>query len=168
MKKISLLVTFVALMSICSFAQLSPISKGQLQFNLGSGISNIGVPIRLGFDVGLKNNISIGPEISYRNYSNEWGNATYNHDIFGFSLNGNYHFNQVLGISPNWDIYAGINAGFYHWKSDRGYSGKGKSGLGFGLQVGGRYYWNDFWGINAEFSGGNTVRSGKLGLSVRF
>jgi len=168
MKKISLLVALLVVISISSFAQLSPLSRGQLQFNLETGLSNRGMPILVGFDVGLNHDISIGAELSYRNYSTEWGNATYNHNIFGFSGNGNYHFNRILGISPNWDLYSGINAGFYHWKSDRGYDGVGKSGLGVGIQIGARYYWSDFWGINAELKGDNSVRSMKIGLSVRF
>ncbi len=28
---------------------------------------------------------------------------------FGLSFNGNYHFNTVLEIPKDWDLYAGLN-----------------------------------------------------------
>ena len=168
MKRIIFFLAFTSCIAFNSVAQEYPLTKSSLQFNIGSGISNWGIPFNFGFDIGLKYDISIGAELSYRNYSGEVANASYNSKILGFSGNGNYHFNRIFGMPPNWDFYAGINAGFYHWKSDRGYDRVGKSGFGFGIQVGGRYYWSEFWGINAELIGGNKVRTGKIGLSVRF
>ena len=88
--------------------------------------------------------------------------------ITGISGNGNYHFNRILGIPSNWDFYAGLNLGFYVWNSSSDYPGDHNSGLGLGAQVGGRYYFNNKFGLNLEFGGGNAFDGGKIGVSIKF
>jgi outer membrane immunogenic protein len=39
--------------------------------------------------------------------------------------------------------------------------------LGLGIQVGGRYYFNEKFGLNLEFGGGNYVSGGKFGISLK-
>jgi hypothetical protein len=67
-----------------------------------------------------------------------------------------------LNIPQNWDFYAGLNIGFRI-----GLDNATSSGLDLGAQVGGRYYWNDKWGVNVEFGGGSTMAGGGVGLSLR-
>ncbi len=165
MKKISIICSFV-LFTTCLFAQ-SQISKGQSQFNAGFGLSSWGLPLYIGLDYGMMEDITVGGELSYRSYSDHFFGENYKHTIIGISGNGNYHFNSLLNIPDNIDFYAGLNLGFYIWSSSSSYTGDNASRLGLGLQVGGRYYFNDKLGVNLELGGGNAFATGKLGLSFR-
>ena len=167
MKKSNYLLA-VALLFIAgtAFSQ-SPIEKGQNQLNLGVGLSGWGVPFYLGIDHGVHPDITIGGELSYRAYRENYKKEYYNHSILGVSGNANYHFNSVLNIPSDWDLYAGLNIGFYNWSSPNDYYGDHTSGLGLGGQVGGRYYLNNKVGLNLEFGGGNAFSGGKFGVSVK-
>lgn len=163
MKK-KILTMAMVLFSGVLFAQTSPVREGQLQMNFGFGMSNYGLPIYVGLDYGVHPDITIGGELSFYSFD-KWG---YHHSVTSISGNANYHFNTALGIPSNWDFYAGLNLGFSAWNSDAGYSGSHTSGLGIGAQVGARYYWDNKWGINLEFGGGNEFNGGKVGVSVKF
>lgn len=80
-------------------------------------------------------------------------------------VNGNYYFDHVFGIKDNaWDVYGGIGAGygFYNGKKDK------DNDIDLGLHVGGRWFWNDKWGIYLQLGGYNTRgASGGLGLTVK-
>lgn len=148
------------------FAQ-NPVSEGQSQFNAGVGLSSWGMPVYFGLDYGIQKDITLGGELSYRSYSENWDHDNYNHSVIGISGNGNYHFNSLLKIPTNWDFYAGLNLGLYIWNSPNNYGGSNSSGLGLDAQIGGRYYFTDKIGINLEFGGGNAFSGGKLGISVK-
>jgi outer membrane immunogenic protein len=165
MKKI---ITCIALLfaSTVMFAQ-APISVGQSQFNAGVGLSSWGIPVYLGLDFGVHPDITMGPELTFRNYHDNWSGNKYNHSIIGISGNANYHLNRILNIPSNWDFYAGLNIGFYIWRSPDGYAGSRSSGLGIAGQVGGRYYFSDTFGLNLEFGGGNAFSGGKFGISIK-
>lgn len=160
---------FVLLVSFSTnlFAQ-SPIEVGQMQFNGGFGFSNYGLPIYLGLDYGFKDDISLGGELSFRSYNDNILGSKYNHSIIGISANANYHFNTLLDLTNEYDVYGGLNLGFYVWNSSGNYPGSRSSGIGLGLQIGGRYYFNDNLGVNLEFGGGNAASGGKAGISYRF
>ena len=160
-----ILVTCLALSSIL-FAQ-NPIEKGQAQINAGLGFSTYGLPVYVGVDYGIHEDITIGGEFSYRSFNQDYVGSKYSHKIYGFLGNANYHFNNLLGIEPKYDVYGGLNIGFYSWSSPNGYKGNGSSGLGLGLQIGGRYYFSDKFGINLEVGGGNATSGGKIGISIK-
>lgn len=166
MKK--LFVFTITLLSFCSIKAQSPIEVGQSQINGGFGFSNYGLPVYVGFDYGFREDVTLGGEVSFRSYNDNIIGTKYSHTIIGISGNANYHFNSLLDISSDYDVYAGLNIGFYIWNSSGGYPGNRTSGLGLGLQVGGRYYFNDNWGVNLEFGGGNAASGGKIGISYRF
>lgn len=163
------LFSFIAVLIYTStmlFSQ-TPLPKGSSQLNVGVGLSSWGIPFYLGFDAGMKNDFSLGVEGSFRyNYEN-WRQNRYRHNIIGISGNANYHFNRVFGMTPNWDLYAGLNIGFYIWNYAPGFDGNRTSGLGLGAQVGGRYYFSSKTGINFEFGSGNAFSGGKVGLSFK-
>ncbi len=147
-------------------------TKGQTQFNAGVGFSSWGVPVYIGLDHRVHPNFSLGGELSYHSYDeNYWYNShdshKYHHSIIGFSGNGNYHFNQLLNIPREWDFYAGLNIGFYVWNSPDDYPGSHTSGLGLGAQLGGRYYFSDNFGVNMEFGGNNAFSGGKIGITIK-
>lgn len=167
MKKNIFLATIALLLfSSFSFAQGSlPIGRSQL--NLGVGLSEWGIPIYIGVDYGVHQDITIGGEFSFRSYNENWDQDKYHHSIMGFSGNANYHFNTILNIPQNWDFYAGLNLGFYVWNSPDNYLGDHKSGLGLGAQIGGRYYFSDKVGLNLEFGSGNSFSGGKFGVTFK-
>jgi len=162
MKKKLLTIPLLFLSTIL-FAQ-NPIAQGQTQLNFGAGFSDWGLPLYIGLDHGVHPDITIGGELSFHSAEKDH----YHHNVVGISANGNYHFNRVMNIPSNWDFYGGLNVGFFIWNSDHDYDGNHSTGLGLGVQVGGRYYWNDRWGINLEFGGGNEFNGGKIGVSVKF
>lgn len=145
------------------------LAKGGKQLNAGVGFSGWGLPLYVGLDFGVHKDISVGGELSFRSYRNNWGNNYYVHNIIGISANGNYHFNSLLKIPKEWDFYAGLNLGYYIWTTNnKNYAGSGGSGVGVGLQVGGRYYFSKNFGLNLELGGGNAFSGGKFGISYIF
>ena len=160
----------VPIVSVFSFAQ-NPLAKGSSQLNIGVGLSEWGIPIYGGIDYCVEKDITIGAELSYRSYNegnDYWKkNKYYRSSIIGFSGNFNYHFNSALKISRKYDLYAGLNLGFYSWSTPDGYEGSHTSGIGLGAQVGARYYFSNTVGINLELGTGNAFSGGKFGLSIK-
>ncbi len=165
MKKITLLFLIIA-SSIITYAQ-NPLPKGKAQINAGLGLSSYGVPLYFGLDYGVHQDITVGGEISFRSFSENYKGIGYSQNVIGISGNGNYHFNTILNIPKEWDFYAGLNLGFYLWNTPNNYPGSNSSGLNLGLQVGGRYYFTQKVGINLELGGGNVFSSGKLGVTIK-
>lgn len=165
MKKLILITTLVLITGF-AFSQ-NPLPKGKSQLNLGVGLSGWGVPIYIGIDYGASRDITIGAEVSFRSYNENWKNNRYHHNITGISGNANYHFNRILDISQKWDLYAGANLGFYVWSSPYNYDGNHNSGLGLGAQIGTRYYLSNKVGLNLEFGGGNAFAGGKFGVTIK-
>lgn len=167
MKRICYLIAFsLILISGQSFGQ-NALSVSKTQLNFGVGFSDRGIPLYIGLDYGVHPDITLGVEFSYRSYRENWNSADYNHRVIGFSGNGNYHFNRLFKIPKKWDLYAGLNIGFYVWSSPNNYFGDHNSGLGLGAQIGGRYYLSERLGLNIEFGGGNAFSGGKFGLSIK-
>ena len=166
MKKIYLIITLIIATASSVLAQ-NPIAKGQAQLNAGVGLSSWGIPVYVGLDYGVHPNITIGGELSYRSYNKRYKDYKYHHSIIGFSGNANYHFNNLLDIPSDWDFYAGLNLGFYHWNSPNNYEGSYNSGIGLGAQIGGRYYFTEKLGVNLELGGGNVFSGGKFGISLK-
>ena len=144
-----------------------PVSKGESQINFGVGLSSWGVPVYLGFDYGVHPDITLGAEASFRSFNDNWHNNRYKHSVIGILGNANYHFNTILNIPSPWDFYAGLNLGFYTWRSPNDYEGSHTSGLGLGAQIGGRYYFSRNTAINLEFGGSNAFTNGKIGLTIK-
>jgi outer membrane immunogenic protein len=167
MRRALLLTALSFVLSINNLIAQSPLPLGKTQLNLGVGLSGWGVPVYLGFDYSVHKDITIGGEFSYRSYNENWKSVYYRHNVMGFSGNANYHFNSLLKIPQIWDLYAGLNIGFYAWSSPRTYSGSNNSGLGLAAQIGGRYYFNSKVGVNLELGGGNAFSGGKFGLTIK-
>ena len=150
MKKITLLFV-VILIAATIFGQggAAPLSKGQKQLNFGLGAGSNGLPVYAGIDFAVHNDVTVGPVIKLR----------IDDDIsFGLLARGDYHFNSIIGIPREWDFYAGASLGFF---------GGNDFDVDFGIQVGGRWYWSDKWGLNLEFGGG-TGYSSAIGVSMKF
>ncbi|HUX95802.1 MAG TPA: outer membrane beta-barrel protein [Bacteroidales bacterium] len=167
MKKLSIIL-LLSVISMFTISAQAPLSNGKAQLNAGVGFSGWGIPLYVGMDFGISRDITLGFEGSFRQYKEKYIDVRYNSTILGISGNGNYHFNRVLNIPSNWDFYAGLNIGFYAWTSPDGYPGDGNSGLGLGLQIGGRYFVSNNFGLNLEVGGGNAFSGGKFGITYIF
>ncbi len=141
--------------SIFAFSQ-SPIGKGGRQLNFGFSGNSSYVPVYASFDFGIHPDITIGPQAGL--------DLGFNYLNLGFR--GDYHFNTLMGIPPEWDFYAGASTGF----SIQLRTGvvNAKNGYLLGGQVGGRWYWSDQWGLNLEIGASNLFGTGRVGLSMRF
>lgn len=161
MKKTLLLVSFM-IISFFAFSQeantmsgqtgQAPLAKGQKQINFGLGLDTDGLPVYVQFDFAIARNVTVSPMVALIGGSSE--------SYTTLGVHGDYHFNSLLDIPSDWDFYAGANLGF------RFYMGQstGTSALHLGVQVGGRYYWNQKWGVNLEFGGGAGF-GGRIGVS---
>lgn len=135
-----------ALLSICMTGLVAqrggsaPLSRGDKQINFGLGFSNHGLPVYGSLDIGVHPDITITPEVHmvlpFAGHDNFGG---------GILVKADYHWNYLIGIPREWDFYAGVRAGV-------GFDGDVWPELG--LQVGGRWYWSDRWGLNLEIAGG--------------
>jgi outer membrane immunogenic protein len=164
MKKIILTLTILC---ATNFLNAQTVGVRPTMFNAGVGFSSWGVPVYLGLDFGVHPDITIGGEVSFRSFNERFGPNRYNHSVIGLSGNFNYHFDRVLKLPSPWNIYAGLNVGFYMWNSPKNYNGNYNSGLGLGAQLGVRYFFNDRVGINLELGGGNAFSGGKIGLTFK-
>lgn len=142
---------------VCLFSNVYAqyaLQTGKFQFNGGLGINQSiwGIPLYAGFDYGFDKNISFGGDLSVRTFVTS---ADYS-SIFGLSANANYHFVDLLGINDIYDVYAGVDFGFY--------TGLNKPNAG--AHIGARYYFNKNVALNAELGGSVAFSAGKVGLSV--
>ncbi|OBX20978.1 uncharacterized protein DUF3575 [Gelidibacter algens] len=143
----------------------APLEKGDTQLNAGFGISGWGTPVYAGVDYGIAPNITVGAEGSFRSYSQ----TGFKSSIIGLQANGNYHFNEILEIPSEWDVYAGASTNYYIWNTDSRYESLAEgSGFGIGIQIGARYFFSKTFGINLEGGGGNATSGGKLGITYKF
>ncbi len=172
MKKLNFIILFITLTSTVALAQ-GTLGKGGKQLNAGVGFSSWGVPIYAGLDFGVHESITIGPKVSYRNYNYRSSFYNYSQSLFVLSFNGNYHFNKVLNLPSEWDLYAGLSVGYYLWSDAKVSSGgtiitgTNASTLGLDAQIGVRYFFTKNFGLNLEFGGG-TGTGGNFGITYKF
>lgn len=140
------------------------LGEGNAQLNAGVGLSGWGIPLYVGVDYGITQDITVGGELSYRSHTRY--ETTYTG--IAVSANGNYHFNRVLEIPSEIDFYAGLSLGYYYWTTNEIHSDDYlTSRLGFAAQIGGRYFFSDKFGLNLEIGGGN-VFGAKAGITYKF
>lgn len=170
MKKVNFILILVMISSV-AVAQ-GTLEKGAKQLNAGLGFSSLGVPIYVGVDFGVHEAITVGPRISYRKYSESVFGNKYSQSLTVISFNGNYHFNELLQLPAEWNVYAGLTLGYYVWSDVKwdnttynNFGGK-SSGIGFDAQVGARYFFNDRFGVNLELGGG-TGSGGIIGITYK-
>lgn len=170
MKKLLLFGALVA----ASFAFGQRVQKGEAQLNAGLGLGNSwgGLPIYVGADYGIHDDITIGVQGSFASKSETYLTNNFNLNWFSIGANGNYHFNRLLNIPNNWDLYAGATLVYNKVSlkdNNSSFPGYGEaSSFGLAGQVGARYYFTNNLAINAEFGGGDFASGGKVGISYKF
>ncbi len=130
----TLFLTLVLFVTTVAHSQYA-LQTGKMQVNGGIGLSSWGLPLYAGLDYGFDKNISFGGEVSFRSFSERILGERYSSSIIGLAGNANYHFVEMLGIDDLFDVYAGLNLGFYIWNNvelggGNAFSG-GKVGLSF-------------------------------------
>jgi hypothetical protein len=153
MKKISLflVITFCTLGLLAQNRGTAPLAKGEIQLNFGAGIYQKGIPTYFSVDIALHKDVTLTPEVhALIPFPDEKFKG-------GFLVKADYHWNYLIGIPANWDFYAGARAGV---------SFGGDVYPELGIQVGGRWYWSDKWGMNLEFGFG-TGFGATFGLSAK-
>lgn len=140
MKKL-ILVSAVLISAIAANAQ------AQKYLNFGG----LGTGVYAGLEFPLGSQVTLGPQLS----------TDYELEKLVLAAKGNFYFDELFGLSSEWDVYAGANVG---WRIDN--DNNDNSGGNWGVQIGGRWFWNDKWGLNAEFGGGSGVLGG-LGVTMK-
>lgn len=136
--------TFILLVAL-TIGATSVYGQATKQLNLGL--------IGASYEMPLGKNISIAPVASI-----DW-----DFDWITLGVKSNYYFDTLLKLPTAWDVYAGAGAGFAI-----GMDNGNSSELDLGLQVGGRWFWNEKWGVYLEFGGGNTSGgSGGVGVTMK-
>ena len=181
MKKILFLAGL--LLTVATASAQATLDKGALQLNAKLGFSGWGVPITVGVDYGIADDITVGGELSYRSYKTtgityvteqvgifrmEVPRSTdYRHSIFGILANGNYHFNRLFKLPSQVGVYAGLSLGYFIASSPSGYTGSSYSPFGYSVQTGARYFFNDKFGVNVEIAGGLVGGEFKAGVTYK-
>ncbi|WP_185290139.1 outer membrane protein [Chryseobacterium lactis] len=161
----------LGMISLFGSAAAQRIQKGEAQINVDIGAANgWGLPVSVGVDYAIHNDITIGIEGSY-------ATEKYSGDIkgswLGIGANGNYHFNTLLKIPNKWDIYAGATLAYnsFSYKyngTDYDYFDGKSSGIGFAGQAGARYFFTKNLAAHVELGGGTVASGGKAGLTYKF
>lgn len=159
MKKLILLFVGVLIATSAAFSQ-GTLAPGKAQLDAGVGFSTYTTPFYIGFDYGLKNNMTVGAELSYRDRNNYWR-------VISITGNWNFHFNKMLKLTPEWDLYAGLKAGYLYYDTYAGYE-LSETNFYAGGQVGGRWFFTDNFGLNVELAVGNSFSDGRLGITYKF
>ncbi|MCT4624351.1 MAG: hypothetical protein N4A46_12070 [Schleiferiaceae bacterium] len=133
MKKILL-----SLFVVCLFGTTDLSAQAQKYLNFG-GVGT-GLYASLEFPVGSL--ITVAPA-AYTDWD---------FNRFVIAAKGNFYFDDLFSLTPDWDTYAGVNVG---WRIE-----DNNGGANWGIHVGGRWFWSDRWGLNAEFGGGSGVNGG--------
>jgi hypothetical protein len=115
---------------------------------------NFGI-IGVGFDIPVAPAIAITP----------YAGTDFNLEFLNLGVKANYYFDEIFGLPEAFDVYGGANAGFAMWI---GNGSESTSGIDIGLQIGGRWFWNEKWGLYLELGGGHhTGGTAGLGLTMR-
>lgn len=140
MKKVFAIIVFSAVFTLTaenSYAQ----AASQLNFGF----------VGISYEIPVATDISIAPAAG----------TNFDFTYLSLGVKANYYFDNLIGMTEPWDFYAGLNAGYALGIDNNA------NDFGFGAQVGGRWFWNDKWGIFLEAGGGNVGATGGLGLTLK-
>jgi hypothetical protein len=169
MKRILLISLLLVIAVSLSFSQIA-YKKGDQVVNLGFGLGGLasaygssGIAITGGYEYGVNENISVGGVLGFSSSTEDWYSGQYKYTYILIGARGSYHYD--LFHNPNIDTYGGLLVGYNivssSWTWANGYSSanwitpsNSSSYLEFGLFVGGRYYFDPHWAVQAELGYG--------------
>lgn len=142
------IIGIMALLISLNLQAQSPLEIGGIQANAGLSVGDDVSGGYIGADYGLIEDITVGGRI--------WLASNF----FQFAVNGNYHFDELIGLPSEWNVYGGASLGYL--------SIENASDFDIGLQAGGRYFFTDQWAVNAEIGGTNNISGLRLGATYKF
>jgi hypothetical protein len=142
---------------IFTFLTINVFSQARKELNFGLVGANYEIPVH--------KDITIAPGLA-TNLDLDWLTAY---------VRGNYYFDNLFEIRDDaWDVYGGLGLGYaFNIDGDNGNDNNNGNDdndgdFDLGLHFGGRWFWNDKWGVYLELGGGSTSGStGSLGLTVK-
>ncbi|OBQ54202.1 hypothetical protein JJL45_10080 [Tamlana sp. s12] len=142
MKKFKFLFAFALILSVSSvFGQ----ARKELNFGL----------IGVNYEIPVHKDVTIAPAVA-TNFDLDW---------MTLGVKANYYFDHIFGITDeDWDVYGGANAGYAIYMGDNDHD---TSEFDIGLQVGGRWFWNEKWGVFAEIAGGTVNFIPSVGVTMK-
>jgi|WetSurMetagenome_2_1015567.scaffolds.fasta_scaffold241204_2 hypothetical protein len=178
-----LLVAAVLLLGLAFLVSASDAQtkKGESVITAGLGLGYPGgygtmgmPPVFVAFDHAVAPRITAGGIASFSTSSYEWGGINYKWSYTYIFIGGRgaYHFGEHIQGLKNTDLYGGLTLG-YHIVSAK-FDGAdehlhpynaGGSYFGFGIFVGGRYYFSPKWAATAEL--GYDIGFLKVGVSYK-
>lgn len=140
--------TTLVMALMLTFFVTNVFSQARSELNFGLIGANYEIPIH--------EDITIAPGAS-TNFDLDW---------LTLHVKANYYFDNLFGLTDEaWDVYGGVGGGYAIYNGD---NNKDSSDFDLGLHVGGRWFWNDNWGVYLEFGGGSTQgATGGVGLTVK-
>lgn len=166
----------VAGVSYMSKAQGFEPGAGFKQLNFGLGAYGWGIPIYAEADFGISDKITIGPRVGYQfGFANNYTYYKRKRSSFDIAFRGDYHYgSHISGLPNQLDLYGGLMVGIsfrsYNYTYDPVYQTRlegSETVPTISFRGGGRWYFNNNWGANAEIGLG-TYSGLEIGLSYRF
>ena len=181
MKRVLLISILLVIAVSLSFSQMA-YNKGDQVVNLGIGLGGFagaygtgGVAITGGYEYGVNENISLGGVLGYSSSSEDFGYGSWKYTYILIAARGAYHID--LFHNPKIDTYGGIMLGYNivsattTWNA--GYSdlfggaySASASYLEYGIFIGGRYYFDPHWAVQAELGYGLGILN--VGIAYKF
>ena len=187
MKK--LLIAFSVFVAINMNAQV--LGEGDSMLNLGLGLGAYGggtgyttkvPPLYASYEYMINDNISVGGYVGYHqmgySLNTTLATASWNYSYLHFAGQAAYHFLN----DDQLDVYGGLRLGYtnvtneYDVKVKNEYEGAysipneqtdaSGSGILFGFQVGGRYFFSDSFAVNLELGYGIAIL--QAGVTLKF
>lgn len=138
------LLTIIALSGILFFSASTVFAQAQRQLNIGF--------VGVSYEIPVATDITIAPAIG----------TDFNFNHLSIGVRANYYFDSLFGLPDEWDVFGGANLGYGIGLDNN------NSDFAFGLQIGGRWFWNDKWGVYAQFEGGNLDGAGGgIGVTMK-
>ena len=183
MKRILLVAVLLVVAISMSFSQMA-YNKGDQVINLGLGIGGFagaygtgGIAITGGYENAITENISLGGVVGYSSSSETvYGDYGWKYTYILIGARGAYHLDLLH--NPKIDTYGGILLGYnivsasatgtqptYYGYGVETYSASA-SYLEFGIFVGGRYYFDPHWAVQAELGYGMGILN--VGIAYKF
>lgn len=182
-RNLLLTVLLVIAVSSAAMAQSSSFNKGDNLFNAGIGLgspffgagysSTIPVNPTVSFEKGITDAISVGGIFSYASskykYSVLGSDYSFKESAIFIGARGSYHFNSLLELNPNIDLYGGASLGYVivSVSNNQGYTGSAASAAGFGLFGGIRYYFQPKIAVYGEL-GYESLSVLNVGVTFKF
>ncbi len=153
--------------------------KGENVITAGLGLGYPGAygsagmpPIFLSFDHAVVQNIAVGGIVSYATSSYNFAVDKWSYSYIFVGARGTYHFADQIKDLKNVDLYGGLTLGFhivsasFSGQNEKLYAYSAGGGyFGFGIYVGGRYYFTPKFAATAEL--GYDIGFFKVGVSYK-